>query len=128
MRVTLTSCHCPYGSLDRILLRQAVQRRVEGEQVYVRLRRDKGIRVRIPALPPAAILVHRLAAGALDLDAPHRLGRGGEEVAAAVPRLGLLHVHQAQVALADQGGRLERLPRLLLRQPLGRRLAQSLVD
>src|SRR5512147_584353 len=71
LRVTLTSCHCPYGSLDRILLRQAVQRRVEGEQVHVRLRRDKGIRVQVPALPPAAILVHLLAAGALDQDAPH---------------------------------------------------------
>src|SRR5262245_13134950 len=69
-----------------------------------------------------------LAAGVLDEDAAHGLGRGSEEVTAAVPVLGLFDVHQPQVRLVDQGGGLEGLVRLLLSQPLGRQPAQFVVD
>src|SRR5262245_11394563 len=56
------------------------------------------------------------------------LGGGSEEMAAAVPVLGMLGVHQAEVGLVDQRGCLQRLPRPLLGQLLGRQLAQLLVD
>jgi hypothetical protein len=47
--------------------------------------------------------------GVVDEDAAHGFGAGGEEVAAAVPALPLLHVHQAQVGFVDQRGGLQRL-------------------
>src|SRR5262249_44671432 len=62
------------------------------------------------APPPAAVPDPALAAGGLDEDAAHGLGRGGEEVAAARERL---VADEAQVRLVDQRRRLERLPRLL---------------
>src|SRR5262249_38523805 len=55
-------------------------------------------------------------AGAVDEDAPHGLGRGGEEVAAALPAR-VVRPHEPEIGLVDQGGGLERLARLLLRQP-----------
>ena len=64
----------------------------------------------------------------IDQDAAHGLGRGGEEVAAAVPVLGLLDVHESEVGLVDQGRGLERLPGRLVGQPLGRQLPQLVVD
>ena len=51
-----------------------------------------------------------------------RSGRGRSSAAA------WLAAHQPQVGLVDQGRRLERLARLLLRQPLGGQLAQLVVD
>ena len=42
--------------------------------------------------------------------------------------LRLVHVHQPQVRLVDEGRGLERLAGLLLRQALGRQLAQLVVD
>src|SRR5262249_998237 len=59
----------------------------------------------------------------LNQDAAHGLGGSGEEVAAAVPALGLLRIDQPEVGLVDQGRGLERLPGLLLGQPLRRQLA-----
>ena len=76
--------------------------------------------VEIDPPPAAAALLPALAAGALDQDAAHGLGRGGEEVAAAVPVPGLLGVDQPEVRLVDQGGGLERLAGLLLGQLAGR--------
>src|SRR5262249_24232680 len=58
----------------------------------------------------------------------HGLGGGGEEVAAAIPVLGLLRVHQTQVGLMNQRRRLQRLPGLLLGQPLRRQPAQLVVN
>jgi hypothetical protein len=55
--------------------------------------------VEIDAPPLAAMFLGPLAAGAFDQDAAH-VG-GGEEVAAAVPVLGPLGIHQAQVGLVD---------------------------
>ena len=76
--------------------------------------------------PPPA-LTAGLAAGVLDEDAAHGLGRGGEEVAAAVPAR-VVRPDEPEVGLVDQGRGLERLARLLLRQPLGGELAQLVVD
>jgi hypothetical protein len=49
-------------------------------------------------------------------------------VARAVPELPAAGGYQAQVGLVDQGGGLERLPRLLAGQPVGRQPAQLVVD
>src|SRR5262249_39618818 len=52
----------------------------------------------------------------------------GKEVSAAVPVLELLHVHQSQVDLVDQGGSLERLARCLLGHLLGGQPPQLVVN
>src|SRR5262249_41221453 len=67
------------------------------------------------------------AAGALDEDAAHRLGRRGEEVTTAVPALDLVSINQPEVRLVDQGRGLERLSRPLLGHLLGRQLAEFVV-
>ena len=77
---------------------------------------------------PAAAFVGLLAAGLIDENAAHRLGRGGEEVTAAVPGRLVPLADQAQVGLVNEGGGLERLPRLFLRQLLRGQLAQLVVD
>ena len=69
-----------------------------------------------------------LAAGGLDQDAPHRLGRGREEVGAAVPAWARLGPHEPEIGLVDQRRRLERLAGLLLPELPGRQLAQLVVD
>src|SRR5262249_48627356 len=55
-------------------------------------------------------------------------GGRGVEMAAAVPVLGLLDVHQAQVRLVDQGGGVERLARVFVGQLVRGQGAQLLVD
>jgi hypothetical protein len=77
---------------------------------------------------PAPVLGSPLATGPLHENPPHGLGRGGEEVAAAVPMLGLLRIHQPNVRLVDQGRGLERLAGLLLRHLLGSQFPQLVVD
>src|SRR5437660_10787593 len=74
----------------------------------------------------AAVLAAALAARVLHEDAAHGLGRA--EVSPAVPVLGLVHVHQAEVRLVDQRGGLQRLPGLLPRQFRRRQAAQLFVD
>ena len=44
------------------------------------------------------------------------------------PMLGLVHIHQPDVGLMDQGRGLERLARLLLSHLLGGQLPQLVVD
>ena len=75
----------------------------------------------------AAALLAAPGAGLLDHDAPHRLRRRREEMPAAVPTLRPLRPRHPQVRFMHQRRRLERLPRLLLRQPLRRQLPQLIV-
>jgi hypothetical protein len=77
---------------------------------------------------PAPGLARLLVPGPVDEDAAHGLSGCSEEVAAAVPPPGLVHVHQAEVGFVDQGRRLQRLARLFLGQLLGSQLALLLVD
>src|SRR5262249_24553188 len=79
-------------------------------------------------MPSAPGLARLLVPGAVDQDPSHRLGSGREEVAATVPVLGLLYVHEPDVRFMNQGRGLKRLPGLLLRQLLGRELTQLVVD
>jgi hypothetical protein len=76
----------------------------------------------------SAVFLPALAAAILDQNAPHSFRGSGEEMAAAVPVLGLLDIHQPEVGFVDQGRGLERLPGLLLGEFLRRELAQLLID
>jgi hypothetical protein len=67
----------------------------------------------------AAPLLWGLAPGILDSDAAYGLGRGGEEMALAVPLASRSTAKQPQVSLVHQGWGLERMTRWLVRQPLG---------
>ena len=74
------------------------------------------------------MLEARFAASVLDHDAAHRLGSGGEEVSAVVPRLGRVVAGETQVRFVYQGGRVERLAGFLAGELPRRQLAQFVVD
>ena len=74
------------------------------------------------------MLAGLLAPGLLDENAAHGLGRGCKEVAAAVPVLDLVGIHEPEVRLVHQRRGLERLPGLLLRQFVCRKFSQLLVN
>ncbi len=62
-----------------------------------------------------------------DEDPPHPFGCRGEEVAAAIPALNLVHVDQPDVCVVDQRRGLQRLPRLFVAEPLSRQFSQLIV-
>jgi hypothetical protein len=64
-----------------------------------------------------AVLLAPLAAGVLDQDTPHGLGRRGEEVPPALPAPIVPRANQPKIRLVDQGGGLKRLAGTLLRHP-----------
>jgi hypothetical protein len=110
--------------LARVLRFELPEGLVQGEQaVAVPLFPGRLDLVEVEAATSAPGLAGLLVPGPVDQDPAHGLG-GGEEVPAAVPVLGLLPAHQPQVRLVYQRGRLQRLSRLLLGQPLRRQLAQ----
>src|SRR5262249_41312720 len=76
----------------------------------------------------ASMFLSALAASILDQDSAHGLGRGREEVPAAVPGLLGVVADKAEICLMDQGGGLQGLPRLLLGQTRSRQLAKFIVD
>ena len=69
-----------------------------------------------------------MASSVLDQDAAHGLGGRSEEMTAVLPVRRLLGVHQAEVGLVDQGGRLQRLAGPLPGQLVGRQTAEFVVD
>jgi hypothetical protein len=54
----------------------------------------------------------------------HGFCSGGKEVPTTVPALSLFDIHQPNIRLVNQGGRLQRLPRILLRQSNGGKFSQ----
>jgi len=84
--------------------------------------------VQLDPPPSSAAFETLLFSGAINEDAAHGLGSSSEEVAAAVPVLDRLDVHQPQIRLVNQRRGLERLARLLLGEALRRQLAQLVVD
>src|SRR5262249_31887000 len=122
----------------RLLSVEVFQGFVESDQLLVRRRADQLALEQINALPVAAALEALLRARLLDQDAAHRF-RGGEKKVATVGKRSrpgsaspvsilLPALHQSQVRFMDQGRGIERLPRLLVRELLGRQFAQLLVD
>ena len=84
--------------------------------------------VQFDPLPVAAVLGPPFPPGVVDEDAAHGFGGGGEEVAAAVPGLGLARAHESEIRLMDEGRGLERLAGLFLSESLGREFTEFLVD
>jgi hypothetical protein len=64
----------------------------------------------------------------VDEDAAHGLGAGGEEVAARVPPLNGVSIHQSEVRFMDERRRLQGLSRLFSGQLRCRQFAQFVVD
>ncbi len=76
----------------------------------------------------AAALACRFVPGAVDQNPPHGFGRRREEMAATIPTLSVVRADQPQVRLVNQRRGLQRLAWLLPRKPLGRQMAQLVVD
>ena len=68
------------------------------------------------------------AVSTLDQDAPHGLGRGGEEMAAAVPIVARVLADQADEGLVNEGGRLKCLLGFLLGQSYRGELAKLVIN
>ncbi len=101
---------------ERLIERQDIDvRRLVGDQTEIDLR---------PPPIPAA-LEASLPASAIDHNPAHGLGRGGEEVPAAIPMLDLFGIDQSNVGLMHECSRLERLAWFFLRQPSHRQLRSS---
>ena len=89
-------------------LLEARQRLVDGDDVGEGRSERRRLAVELDALLLAAVLDAAIVAGALDEDAPHGNGRGGEEVAAPVPASVAAVAGKAQVGLVDERGGLQR--------------------
>jgi hypothetical protein len=61
------------------------------------------------SLKVAAVSERKFSPRLIHEDPSHRLSRGGKEVAAAVPLLGLIDIDEANIRLMDKIGCLERL-------------------
>jgi len=98
---------------------------VEGQEAVVRQRCGGEVGVQILPSPAPAALDPALAARAPDQDPAHRLGGGGEEMSS----VGEVRIpDQPQIRVVDQGGGVERLPRLLAGQLRRGQPAQLVVD
>ena len=97
---------------------------VVGRRVVV----DEAVEIERLAAPAAAALEPLAVTGAIEQDPPHRLGRGGEEVAATVPRLTRIRPDETQVGLVNQRRRLERLTWILVRQSPRGQASQLVVN
>jgi hypothetical protein len=100
-------------SRSSVDVRQLPERLVEVEQVVgvvVGLLGCNVVEFAGRAGSAPTVLDPTFATGVLDQDPPHRLGRGGEEVAAAVPRLARLRPDNAQVSFVNKRRGLESLP------------------
>ena len=99
---------------------------VEGQQFVGHFRGGEPLGIKVQQMRViAAVFEAFLAAGVLDEDAVHGLGRRREEMAATVPGPWLLGVDQAQVGFVDQGRCLQRLTGLLLSQRCAARRRSS---
>src|SRR5262249_36292919 len=76
--------------------------------------------IEIDTAASAAAFLAALVTGPVDQESAHGLGGGGEEVAAAVPVPGPLHVYQARGGVGGQGGGVRRRARLFLGPAAGR--------
>ena len=101
---------------------------VEGDEVEVRFRdRDGVVRQLDVDSPTPTVFEALLAPGAVDEDAAHGLGGGGEEVAPAVPAVVVRGADQPEVRLVDQGGGFECLAWGFGRHSRSRELPQLVV-
>jgi hypothetical protein len=76
----------------------------------------------------AAVFEPVFAASGFDQDSAHGLGRGGEEVPAAVPAVPIASPDQPEIRLIDEGGRLQGVVGGLARHLRGSELPQFVVN
>jgi hypothetical protein len=79
-------------------------------------------------LPRASVPEAPFAPGSFHENAAHRFGRGGEEMAAAVPTVDAFSIHQAQISFVDERGGIKCLPGFLRGHPGCRESAQLGID
>lgn len=84
-----------------------------------------GVVEQLDAPPAASTLLAVPVSGVVDQDAPHRLGRGGEEVPPAVE---VPVADQPEVGFMHQRGGIEGVARLLRRHPRSGELPQLLIN
>src|SRR5262249_10328579 len=80
------------------------------------------------ALASAAMAAAAFAPRPLDADAPERFSRSSKEVAATLPGLRFVFIHEPKVGLVHQSSSIERLARLFTGQPLPGELAQLVIN
>jgi hypothetical protein len=114
--------------LDGILPGQLIQRFVQKKDLVRRLGAAGHRFIQVDPLAAASVFEAVLAACVFDKNPPHGFRRRGEEVAAAIPVLRPVHVHQPRISLMDQRRGFERLAGLLLGQLRRRQFAQLIVD
>jgi len=79
-------------------------RLVHSEQSFgCRHRRREG-RVKVDSTSITAVFRSLFTLHSVDQDPPHRFGGSGKEMAAAIPALDFVDVHQPQVLLVNEGG------------------------
>jgi len=120
--------HLHQLGLDGVVLGELLQGLVQGQDFLCGAAGQQGVEVGGVALPAAAALETALAPRLLDQDAAHGRGGRGEEMAAPVPVGRRARPDEPEVGLVNQGGRLQGLAGLLVREPLGGQPAQFVVD
>src|SRR5207253_9934576 len=92
--------------LEGVFGLEPVQSLIQSEQILAGLGDGYGVRVECLALHHTAMSGGSLLSGAVNEDASHGLGSGGEEVAAVVPLGAAGGPDQSEVRFVDESGRL----------------------
>lgn len=112
----------------RIVQSQLGEGFINGQQLVGSDLRGQSNGIDIEALQFAAAFLASLFTSAIYKNAPHRLGRRGEEVAAAVPTLSVFDINESKVSFVHQGRGLQRLARRFVCDLLSREPSQLVVD
>ena len=115
------------ASLFEIECRQFLERIVEGDDVKGALAAGDERLVESDARLNAAALERATGAGTLDQDLAHGVRGNRAKVRAVLPAVRPV-LHQAQIRLMDETGRLKRLPGTLAAKVVGREAPQFLID
>jgi len=111
---------------DLVLDGELVKGVTECEELVVIGWRSQVQLFNIQALLAAAVTDGAFAAGAVNENAAHRLGRGGEKVSPAIPLIFV--ADETQPGFVDEGGGLKRLARRFVRHFVGGETAQLFID
>src|SRR5262249_35790922 len=106
-------------------LGQSCEGLVQGDDLVRERSQGQFLVSQLNTLEGAAMLDGFFASGTLDQNTPHGLGSGREKVSLPVKTL---LADQTQISFVDQRGRLQRLPRRLKGELLGRQSAQLVID
>ena len=110
------------------MLRQPFQGLIEGQQISGDFGCSQLRGLQFLPEPVAAMFIASLSPCILDQNSPHRLRRGAEKVATAVPVLSPFGIHESNIRLVNQRGGLKSLARLLVGQLLHRQFSQFIVQ